>query len=465
MEVLRSLARPFADYLARYVGAYRGEWERFTQPAPQGAGYPPLEVSPYLQAGEMDCYVAPDGVAIASYAWEPPELWFIAGGPALMVDSEPSSVPHEIEGLRTEARAQAADQGGMIGIYRIVGQLDTPTLRGVLPEPITSESATAGGDLIIRVHEYAIDWKTLVARLTFGAFGPILDPHLPNPESDFWNPSITRDLGFMSADPTYRRFFHYLELSPHVEPAAWDPRAIWARVHVDLRRDFAHAFAAPSQGGGYLDVAATDPRVVLTEQFSDRLAALWRAIVAFDELLETESQGDERIFQDFLERNTILLDVYGAIEARPRFHYPPGESPLGKTYVEPDFLVKYPGQQYRLIEIERPRKQLGTKKGQSSADVTQAAFQIAEWKVYIANHYDLLRQRYPGIATACRTSIIISRATQRQLGGERDVRRMTELYSAQLGADEILVYDDLLARARDAYDRLSAHAITSLTSS
>lgn len=249
MEVLRSHARPVAEYLTRYVEAYRAEWARFTQPPPLGAGYPALRHSPYLLAGEMYCYVATDGVAIASYAWEPPAQWFIAGGPALLTDTDPSSVPSEIERLRAQARTEAGDESGSIGIYRMVGELEIPTFRGVLPEPIISESTIAGGDLTLHVHEYALDWKALVARLTFGAFGPILDPHLPRAESDLWNPSITRDLGFISADPAYRRFFHYLELSPHVDGAAWDRRAIWARVHVDLRRDFAHAFTAPSEGG------------------------------------------------------------------------------------------------------------------------------------------------------------------------------------------------------------------------
>lgn len=471
MVLIRSHARPFSEYLQRYVEAYRAEWDRFTTPPPAGAGYPPLRVSPYLSGGELFCYIATDGVAICSYAQEPPN-WFIAGGPALMVAPPGSSVPFEVERLREVARAQAraaaAAEGrgpqGNIGIYRIAGgtTLDTPTLRGVLPEPLAVETSIAAGDLTLRVEEYALDWKALVARLTFGAFGPILDPHLPQPESDFWNPSITRDLGFMSADPTYRRFFHWLELSPHVDDAAWDPRSIWARVHVDLRRDFAHAFAVPTGGGGFLTIASRDPRAEMTDRFSDRLAALARAIEAFETLLDSQPDADERVYQDFLEANTILLDVYGQVEPRPRFPYPPGDSPLGKTYVEPDFLVRYPGDHYRLIELERPGKQFGTRRGQASADVTQAAFQIAEWKTYIANHYDLLRERYPGISTSARTSIVISRATERQLGGERNVRRMIELYSAQLRVDDVLLYDDLIARARAAYDRLSAHAIATL---
>lgn len=279
MELVRSHARPFAEYLNRYVQAYRSEWARFTQAPPEGAGYPALRVSPYLSAGELFCYIATDGVAIASYAPEPNSHWYIAGGPALVTDSKPTSVPPEIERLRANARTLAADDGGFIGIYRLGGDVDPATARGVLPEPITAESVTVGGDLRIEVAEYPLQWTDLVARLTFGAFGPILNAHLPGPDDDIWNPTIVRQLGFMAANPEHRRFFNRLELSPHVDDAAWDPRSIWARVHIDLRRDFAHAFAA-TQPGGYLGVSGQDPRVELIERFSDRLAALGRATEA-----------------------------------------------------------------------------------------------------------------------------------------------------------------------------------------
>src|SRR5262245_21886447 len=49
--LVRSRARPFLEYLQRYVEAYRAEWARFTQAPPAGAGYPALRVSPYLAAG------------------------------------------------------------------------------------------------------------------------------------------------------------------------------------------------------------------------------------------------------------------------------------------------------------------------------------------------------------------------------------------------------------------------------
>jgi hypothetical protein len=75
--------------------------------------------------------------------------------------------------------------------------------------------------------------------------------------------------------------------------------------------------------------------------------------------------------------------------SRPRFVYPEGKSPLGKAYVEPDFVIRRPGSRYTVVELERPGKLVATKRGHARAEVTQASFQIAEFKDYIVEHYDL----------------------------------------------------------------------------
>ena len=128
MTLLQSRARQFADYLRRYAEAYRAEWSRFTAAPPGGGGYPALHVSPYLDSGEIVCYIGTDGVAVCSFAWEPPS-WFIAGGPALMVAPPGSSVPRDVEQplkvARGQARTASVAEGGPpaenIGIYRIGG--------------------------------------------------------------------------------------------------------------------------------------------------------------------------------------------------------------------------------------------------------------------------------------------------------------------------------------------------------
>jgi hypothetical protein len=77
------------------------------------------------------------------------------------------------------------------------------------------------------------------------------------------------------------------------------------------------------------------------------------------------------------------------------------------------------------------------------------------WQIYIQDHYDLIKTDFPGISGACESLIVISRATERSFGaGRRKEERMRDLrnlYKAQ-----VLVYDDLLERARQAYAAIVA---------
>jgi Domain of unknown function (DUF4263) len=449
----RVSATDAASYLGEYVRSYRAEWGRFTARPPRGGGYPALPVSVYLSPGEFHCYLATDGFDLASYRWQPEYDWWIAGGPALVADTEPTRKPAWVTQLQ-------APLGENLGLYRFVlrgGPVDDETWQGRLPAPLDSAEHRADADTEIRVYEYAIDKETLLSRLTFGLLCRTMTFPVPGQDSELWNPRIIRNLGFGTADTRYRRFLTYLELDFHRDHAAWDPRSIWARVSIDLRRDFAYAATAPAEGGGM--VSFTAPQAEFTEKLVDRLSALETAISQFARLCEENPEGPEALFHAFLQQNPILLDVYASAESKPRFVYPEGESPSGKTYVEPDFVLRYTGQSYRLVELERPGKAIGTTAGHARAELTQAGFQIAEWKQYIANHYDQLKTRFPGISTSCASTIVISRESERLAGGRQPTREVLAHYRDQTPADELLLYDDLLSRAREAYDRLSAHAL------
>ena len=160
-----------------------------------------------------------------------------------------------------------------------------------------------------------------------------------------------------------------------------------------------------------------------------------------------------------MQENPILLDVYAEPVSKPRWYYPSDASPLGKAYVEPDFVLKYPDGSYRLVELERPGKRLATVQGQPRSEVNQAAFQIAEWRAYVANHYDMLKEAYPGISVRNYATIVISRSTSASVGEGRGVRRYKELLASQYPGIDILTYDDLLDRARHAYARLTSLAV------
>ena len=191
----------------------------------------------------------------------------------------------------------------------------------------------------------------------------------------------------------------------------------------------------------------------------DRLARLETAIDGLQALLDKHGDEPESSFHAYLESHPLLLDIYAEAVSRPRFVYPVGESPLGKSYVEPDFILRYPDRRYRLIELERPSKGLATKSGEPRSGVTQAAFQIAEWRDYINNHYGLLADTFPGISSKPMSTVIISRATAARPAGV-DLHRYLAMLREHLAVDEVITYDDLLMKARAAVTQIaSARAV------
>ena len=112
----------------------------------------------------------------------------------------------------------------------------------------------------------------------------------------------------------------------------------------------------------------------------------------YEELLKNKS-NDETVFQEFFEKNPCMLP--GAFG----FFGESGHAPINNALITqpkligantkiPDFLwiasdscTVYP----IFIEIEKPSKKWFTKKGQPSADFTQAQNQLTDWKVWFSN--------------------------------------------------------------------------------
>lgn len=447
-------AQQAGRYLETYIRHYRSEYRRFTAPAPDGGGYPALPVSPYQYGGVIECFLAKDGAVILDSSREPEYEWAIAGGPALMSDYEPTRVPAWVKQVRDEHGIKDNN-----GIYRMVGANDVPPYvwAGKLGESWDSYSSSVE-DVEIRVTRYRYDWLDLLRRLTFGSLGHILDLHLPDTDAEFWNPRIIRSLGFFPADYSSKRFVNYGELLRHADLAAWEPRTAWARAHLDLRRDFADAVSG-LDGGASLSFEDV-PTPTIGPPYRDRLDALRHAINGLAELLSSQADGDESIFHDYLFENPVLLDVYGKATSKPRFRYPDNSGPTGKSYVEPDFVLTYPNQTYKLVELERPSHGMATRGGHPRAAVTHAAYQIAEWQDYINRHYDQVKDAFPGIAGNNSGIVIISRDTLAAFPTVGDRHHYMSLLRQQFGTYDILTYDDVLIRARTALQQLESLAVT-----
>lgn len=442
-----------AEFIFRYVAEYRAGYEKAVAPPPKGPGYPEVAISPFLEKGRFTVYVTDRGVVINEERPEPSHQWYIAGGPALKVDYEPTKTPKAV----LEALEQHGLKGKPIGIYRIVSKtpLDEGIWRGEIKgitETISAEDEQTG--IQLTVHRVASGLDDLISRLTFGAFGKVLDIHLPKESSPIGVPHVVKKFGVFPADLNNRRYFSHLEIYGQSDRCAWDSRLASVRAQQDLRRDFAQALSSPSEeGGGSISFGSPDAWV---GTYTDRLERLKTALAELRTALSFRGEDIEAVFHVVLEKHPLLLDVYGTCESKPRFQYPDGStSPIGKSYLEPDFLIVYPNKSYKLIEIERPSKKLATVQGQPSAQVGQAVFQTAEWKHFIKSHYQEIVERYPGIQSKCKTCVIMSRTRQGSFSNAQELHEYIGLMMDQFNIDEFLTYDDLYERASNAYTQLS----------
>jgi hypothetical protein len=132
-----------------------------------------------------------------------------------------------------------------------------------------------------------------------------------------------------------------------------------------------------------------------------------------------------------------------------------GREPPRETYVEPDFIIRYPNESYKLIEIERASHKMATQAGHPTAPVGRGSFQIAEWRDYIARHYDKMKIRYPNIAGNFSTSVVISRSTEASFAGATDINHYMAIMRQQYGFTEVITWDVLLDRAQAMVRQLS----------
>lgn len=445
-----------SQFLFTYAEKYRSAYANAIAEPPYGPGYPPLPVSPYLAAASFEVFIASNGVVINHIGEEPSDHWHIAGGPALKVDYEPTVTPPAvIKFLESNGLV-----GKPIGIARIVSKKPLPhfiwqgNVRGIAR---TAERRDPSTGISLKLHEVKSELKEVVAALSFGAYGYVLDVHLPKHDSEIGEPHLLKNFGVFTADQASRRFFTHLEIHGQSDVCAWDKRTSSLRAKHDLRRDLARALSELEKpGSGTLSFGA-EPSWI--EAYSNRLERLETAIKALRNALQSRSDAVESVFHNLIVQHPLLLDVYGRCESKPYFAYPPGSSsPIGKTALQPDFLVKYPDLSYKLVEIERPSKEVATYQGQPRSEVGQAVFQCAEWKHFIKTHYQQLHSNYPGIQSRCKTAVVMSRTTQSAFKSAEDIADYKGLIMEQFKIDEFYTFDDLYDRARTAYVLLAGLA-------
>lgn len=278
---MRISVERISDFLFSYAKSYRKAYAEAITPQPMGPGYPAIVSSPFLDADSLEVYIANDGIVLVQIE-NRSDQWYIAGGPALKIDYEPSRTPDHV--LQTLIANNLL--GKSIGISRIVAKSMLPDAvwRGEV-QGIEQEHVLRDDSLKISLYfkEVNSSLYDIVNALTFGAFGSILNVSLPDRDSQIGDSQLIRNLGMFPADLSTNRFFRYLEIFGSSDDLYWDTRILSLRIYRDLRRDLAQAMSGSSKGGGTISLGGVPSWI---ESYGNQLKRLQSAIADLKSALQ-----------------------------------------------------------------------------------------------------------------------------------------------------------------------------------
>jgi Domain of unknown function (DUF4263) len=216
-----------------------------------------------------------------------------------------------------------------------------------------------------------------------------------------------------------------IEIYPSLGDEYWKPEyaPLWAEL--DLLGAIAQSNAIMSNLGA-LDSrgAARKYYAILLEEFEALL------------------QGPEEPAHQFLKKHPELL----CPTAEQRW------SKLSFGNRDSDFVFREPHEDYLLVEIEAPIRELFRHDGQQRQELTHAINQITDWIQYITDNKQKVEQELglTGISTNPRILVVIGRSASLT---EENRRKLVSLQALQ-NKLQILTYDDLIARARANLERI-----------
>ena len=216
-----------------------------------------------------------------------------------------------------------------------------------------------------------------------------------------------------------------IEVYPRLDEEYWKPQyaPMWAEL--DLLASIAQANATKDA------LSRLDGRTEARESHA-------RAIQEFEALLA----GPEEPVHQFLKAHPELLcPTHDAVWSK---------LPFGEHVS--DFVFREPPNDYLLVEIEAPYRELFRSDGQQRAELTHAINQIDDWLQYIQDNKPTVEDKLglAGISTTPRTLVVIGRSVT--LTDEN--RRKLTVIQGQRSKLRILTYDDVIATARITLERL-----------
>jgi hypothetical protein len=178
-------------------------------------------------------------------------------------------------------------------------------------------------------------------------------------------------------------------------------------------------------------LATIDPNVAARNEFS-------RTLQHLEQLL---SGPEEPAHQYLKQHPELLCPAHIACWSKLS---------LGRR--DTDFVFQQPGNDYLLVEIESPLRQLFRKDGQQREELTHAFNQIIDWRIYIEDNLRVVQEELGlrGISANPESLIVIGRSASLT---EEDRRKIITLQN-QIPKLRILTYDDLIQNAKAVAENL-----------
>ncbi len=215
------------------------------------------------------------------------------------------------------------------------------------------------------------------------------------------------------------------EVYPPFDPDLWKAEFAPAWAEIDLLAAITKSHLKEQQ------LRAIDPNAEARKHFSS----------LFKEFEGILGGPEEPVHQFLKEHPEILSPTYIACWSK-----------LSLGQYGTDFVFREPPNDYMLVELESPLRELFRQDGQEREELVHARNQVLDWQRYIEDNLSTV-QREVGlseISIAPRYMIVIGRS--RSLS-EENRRKLTTIQN-QMPRLQILTYDDLLAKAKSVVENL-----------
>lgn len=216
-----------------------------------------------------------------------------------------------------------------------------------------------------------------------------------------------------------------LEFYPPLDLAYWKPEyaPLWAEndlLAAVTRQQFADAH-----------FKALDPNVTARKTFQH----------LFDQFMALLKGPEEPLHQFLKQHPELLCPTHLRMWSKLR---------LGDRVT--DFVFLQPANEYLLVEIESPLRELFRKDGQQREELTHAFNQILDWRVYIEDHLEKVQTELGlgKISPNPSSLIVIGRSSSLT---DENRRKITALQS-QIPKLRILTYEDVLENAKALAENL-----------